>query len=149
MFIELSLIYLSRVVCVETHLNCIAYWIVFWSTFNRKLIVPNLQNLQIYQSVIVNLIFFFVSFQPLEKQLSFTPLAQPPLRTNSLFSADSTKYPDVSAARQENNRKQTVVGSGEAVAMTSSLERRRQNALLTNWRKETMPVQHLTCIITK
>ena len=113
------------------------------------MIVPNLQNLQIYQSVIVNLIFFIVSFQPLEKQLSFTPLAQPQLRTNSLFSADSTKYPDVSAARQENNRKQTVVGSGEAVAMTSSLERRRQNALLTNWRKETTPVQHLTCIIMK
>jgi len=86
---------------------------------------------------------------PLEKQLSFTPLAQPPSRTNSLFSADSTEYPDVSAAKQENNRKQTAAGSGEAAVKTSSLERKRRDALLTSWRKEMTLVQHLTCIIMK
>ena len=56
--------------CVETHLNCIAYWIVFCSTFHRKLIVPNLQNLQIYQSVIVNLIFFNC-FIPATRETAF------------------------------------------------------------------------------
>ena len=45
--------------------------------------------------------------------------------------------------------KQTGDGSGEAAVMTSSLERRRRDALLINWRKETTFVQHLTCKITK
>jgi len=94
-------------------------------------------------------LFFFASLQPLEKQLSFTPSVQPPSHTSLLISAARTEYPDVSAARPENNQKQTAAGSGEAAVTTSSLERRRRDALLTNWRKETTPVQHLTCIITK
>ena len=90
-----------------------------------------------------------VLFQPPGKQLSFTPSAQPPLHTNSLISAAVAEYPDVSAARPENSQKKTVDGSGEAAVMTSSLEKRRRDALLTNWRKETTLVQHLTCIIIK
>ena len=87
--------------------------------------------------------------QPRVKQLSFMQSAQPPLHTSSLISAARTEYPDVSAARQEDNPKQTADGSGEAVVMTSSLDRRKREALLTNWRKETTPAQHLTCIIMK
>ncbi|KAL9972613.1 hypothetical protein ACROYT_G018951 [Oculina patagonica] len=70
--------------------------------------------------------------KPLQKQLSFTPSAQPPLHTNSLFSAARTEYPDASAARPKNSQKETVDGSGEAAVITSSLERRRPDALLTN-----------------
>ena len=92
---------------------------------------------------------FSFSLQQLEKQLSFTPLVQLLLLTNSLCSADRTEYPDVGAVRQENNKKETATGSGEDAVMTSSSERRRRNGLSTNWRKETTLVQRSTCTIIK
>ena len=92
---------------------------------------------------------FSFSLQQLEKQLSFTPSVQLLLLTNSLFSADRTEYPDAGAEKQENNQKERATGSGEDAVMTSSSERRKQDGLLTNWRKETTLVQRSTCTIIK
>jgi len=58
-----------------------------------------------------------------------------------------TKYPDAGAVKRENSRGETATGSGADAVITPSLERRRPDALLTNWRKETTLAQHSTCII--
>ena len=78
------------------------------------------------------------------------PSAQPPSHMKSHFSVHVTEYPDADAVKLENNRRETATGSGADVAITPSLERRRRDDLLTDWKKiEATLARHLTYIITQ